>query len=149
MGSSDSLSWGMGGFLAAGVNKGLSTVDTYDTPWTWRVGYGLQWVWPALLIVVSYFAPESPWWLVRKGRIDDARKVLLRTASPGFWDSRNVDAYIAVIQHTNEIEMAESQGSRFRDMWRGTNLRRTEIQMGLWATQVWSGTAMTSLATVL
>lgn len=96
-----------------------------------------------------YFAPESPWWLVRKGRLEEAKQVLLKTASPGFWDSRNVDAYIAVIQHTNEIERVESEGARFRDMWKGTNRRRTEIQMGLWATQVWSGTAMTSLATVL
>ena len=110
------------------------------------MAYCVQWVWPVPLLVIAYFAPESPWWLVRKGRIEDAKKTLIRTAAPGYWDTRNIDAYIAVIKHTDDIEKAETEGARFRDMWKGTNLRRTEIQMGVWATQVWSGTAMTAYA---
>jgi hypothetical protein len=31
---------------------------------------------PAVLAIGLPFAPESPWYLVRKGRIDQARKVL-------------------------------------------------------------------------
>ena len=29
------------------------------------------------------FAPESPWWLVRKNRLEEAKAALLRLTSPG------------------------------------------------------------------
>ena len=77
------------------------------------------------------FAPESPLWLVRKGRVDEAKAVLVRVAHPGYWDSRNIDAYVAVIKHTDDIERTEAKSGSFRDMWRGTNLRRTLIVMGV------------------
>jgi len=98
------------------------------------------------LLVVAFFAPESPWWLVRKGRVEDAKKTLTRTAAPGYWTTRNIDAYIAVLKYTDEMERAETAGATFWDLWKGTNLRRTEIQMLAWACQVWSGTAMTAYA---
>jgi SP family general alpha glucoside:H+ symporter-like MFS transporter len=116
--------------------------------WAWRLPFTLQWIWPAILITGVFWAPESPWWLVRKGRIEEAKRTLVRTASKGYWDSenRNIDAYIAVIQHTDELERAEAASGSFREMWKGTNRRRTEVEMGCWAIQVWSGTAMTAYA---
>jgi SP family general alpha glucoside:H+ symporter-like MFS transporter len=89
----------------------------------------------------------GPWWLVRHGRIDEAKQVLVRVAKPGYWDDRNIDAYIAVIQHTDEIERAEAKSGSFWEMFKGTNLRRTEIVFGVFGTvPVFSGTAMTAYA---
>lgn len=88
----------------------------------------------------------GPWWLVRQNRVDDAKKVLNRISNEDYWKSRNIDAYIAVIKHTDEIEKAEAASGSFWDLWKGSNLRRTEIQMGVWAMQVLSGTAMTAYA---
>lgn len=110
------------------------------------MAYCVQWAWPVPLLIAAYFAPESPWWLVRKGRIDEAKKTLTRTACPGYWSTRNIDAYVAVMKYTEQMEKAETAGASFWDMWKGTNRRRTEIQMLVWACQVWSGTAMTSYA---
>ena len=105
------------------------------------MAYAIQWIWPVPLLIAAFFAPESPWWLVRQGRVDDAKKVLRRVACAGYWEDRNIDAYIAVIQHTDEIERVEAKSGSFWEIFKGTNLRRTEIQMGVWACQVWSGTA--------
>ncbi len=69
----------------------------------------------------------GPWWLVRHGRFDDARATLTRIAEPGYWDDRNIDAYIAVIQHTDDLERAEAKTGSFWELFKGTNLRRTEI----------------------
>jgi SP family general alpha glucoside:H+ symporter-like MFS transporter len=88
----------------------------------------------------------GPWWLVRKGRIDDAKKVLNRISMKGYWEDRNIDAYIEVIKHTDVLERAQAKSGSFWEIWKGTNLRRTEIQMGVWACQVFSGTAMTAYA---
>lgn len=38
-------------------------------------------MWPVPLLVGVALAPESPWWLVRKGRYEDAKKALLRLTS--------------------------------------------------------------------
>jgi MFS transporter, SP family, general alpha glucoside:H+ symporter len=43
---------------------------------SFRIPYALQWMWPLPLAVGIYLAPESPWWLVRKGKVEDAKKAL-------------------------------------------------------------------------
>lgn len=65
------LCWVMGQFLASGVLKGVAG---RPDQWAYRIPYALQWLWPVPLMIGISFAPESPWWLVRKGREDDAKK---------------------------------------------------------------------------
>ncbi|ORX36725.1 trehalose transport-related protein [Kockovaella imperatae] len=139
-----SFCWGSGSFIASGVNRAALDVQSQ---WGWRMGYCVQWLWPCLLLPLAYFAPESPYWLVRQGRVDEAKQVLTRVARPGYWDSRNIDAYVAVIKHTDDIERTEAKSSSFWEMWRGTNRRRTLIVMGVFGcVPVFSGTAMTAYA---
>ncbi|RSH93089.1 hypothetical protein EHS25_007442 [Saitozyma podzolica] len=138
-----SMCWGMGSFIASGVDRGALNIQGN---WGWRMAYAVQWAWPVPLAIAAFFAPESPWWLVRKGRIDDAKKVLNRISMKGYWEDRNIDAYIEVIKHTDVLERAQAKSGSFWEIWKGTNLRRTEIQMGVWACQVFSGTAMTAYA---
>lgn len=38
-----------------------------------------------------------------------------------------VEASLAYIRHTTELEKAETQGASFWECFKGTNLRRTEI----------------------
>src|SRR4051794_37969388 len=68
-----SMCWGAGTFLATGVLRG--SLDLKGDA-GWRVPYGLQWAWIPPLFLAAYLSPESPWYLVRKGRIDDAEKAL-------------------------------------------------------------------------
>jgi SP family general alpha glucoside:H+ symporter-like MFS transporter len=49
---------------------------------------------------------------------------------------RDVEATVAYIQHVTELEKAETAGATFVDCFRGTNLRRTEINCVVWAYQV-------------
>lgn len=74
------------------------------------------------------FAPESPYWLVKKGRTEDAEKALMRlsTRSSGYSDE-DARKQVAMMSHTNEIEKAATAGVSFIDCFRGVNLRRTEI----------------------
>ena len=44
----------------------------------WRVAFGLALVPAVALVIGVYFQPESPRWLMRRGREDDARGVLAR-----------------------------------------------------------------------
>ncbi len=61
-------------------------------------------MWPPILIVGILFAPESPWWLVRKGKIEDAKKSLLRLTSLDTETEFDADETVAMMVHTTALE---------------------------------------------
>lgn len=44
-----------------------------------------------------------------------------------------------MIEHTNELEKKLKEGVRFRDCFKGVDLRRTEIVVGIWLVQTLGG----------
>lgn len=86
------------------------------------------------------FAPESPWFLVRKGRYDEAIRSLDRLSD------RDVDnrETLSLIQHTVMLERQLDFGSSMWDCFKGTNLRRTEIACVVWSSQIWTQFALSS-----
>jgi MFS family permease len=103
--------------------------------WAYSIPFVLQWFWVAILLPGLLFVPESPWWLVRKGRIDEAERILRRLAS----DKVDIPSTLAAIVETDRLEQELELGSTYWDCFKGVNLRRTEISIGVYATQVLSG----------
>ncbi|KAJ4309659.1 hypothetical protein N0V84_011379 [Fusarium piperis] len=129
------MCWVIGQFFAAAVNKG--SVGRNDQ-WAYRIPFGVQWVWPVPILAGVIFAPESPWWYVRKNNRAAAKTSLLRLTSrnqPNF----NPDDTIAMIEHTNELEKTMKEGTTYRDCFKGVDLRRTEIVVGIWLVQTLGG----------
>ncbi|KAI0376330.1 sugar transporter [Hypomontagnella monticulosa] len=129
------MCWVIGQFFAAAVNKG--SVGRTDE-WAYKIPFGVQWVWPVPILVGLLFAPESPWWHVRHGNREAAKASLLRLTSrndPNF----NADETIAMIEHTNELEKRMKEGLTYRDCFKGVDLRRTEIVVGIWLVQTLGG----------
>nr|QFR37169.1 MFS transporter [Cyberlindnera americana] len=60
-------------FLGYCTNYGTKT---YTDSTQWRVGLGLCFFWAILMITGMVFMPESSRYLIKKGRLDDARKSL-------------------------------------------------------------------------
>ncbi|PGG98535.1 hypothetical protein AJ80_09514 [Polytolypa hystricis UAMH7299] len=130
------MCWVIGQFFAAGVNR--ASVERPDQ-WAYRIPFGVQWVWPVPILLGCLFAPDSPWWHVRRGDSAGARKALQRLTSEGD-TSFDLDETIAMIEHTNELEKSLSSGTSYRDCFRGTDLRRTEIVCCVWLVQTLCGT---------
>jgi MFS transporter, SP family, general alpha glucoside:H+ symporter len=126
----------IGQLIAAGVLAGL--VSRTDE-WAYRIPFALQWTWPALLIPILFFAPESPWHLVRKGKLAEAEASLRRLQRKGA--GIDVKATLAGIVHTNELEKRLTAGTSYVDCFRGVESRRTEIACVAFAGQVLSGSS--------
>lgn len=129
------LCWVIGQFFAQAVNRG--SVQRPDQ-WAYRIPFAVQWVWPLPILAGLIFAPESPWWHVRHGNRTAAKQSLLRLTSrkqPNF----NPDETIALIEHTNELEKSMQEGVSYRDCFKGIDLRRTEVVVGIWLVQTLGG----------
>ncbi|OCF40903.1 hypothetical protein I317_05261 [Kwoniella heveanensis CBS 569] len=138
-----SVGWGGGGFIASGVLKGALKINGN---WAWKLPFALQWVWPVPLALGCFFAPESAWWLVRKGRYEDAEKTLKRTARKGFYAEREAEGYVAYMRHVDAMEKLEAANGSWRELFKkGPPLRRTEIMIGTWLVQIWNGNMITGL----
>ncbi|KAH8677884.1 general substrate transporter [Xylariales sp. PMI_506] len=122
----------MGQLLANGVTAGTEQLSNH---WAYSIPFALQWFWVLVIIPGMFFVPESPWWLVRKGRMQDAEDALRRLSSKGV----NIEATLAIIVETDRLEQEMEAGSTYLDCFKGANWRRTEISIGVYCTQVLSG----------
>jgi SP family general alpha glucoside:H+ symporter-like MFS transporter len=89
---------------------------------------------PLPLLVIVAFAPSSPWWLVRRGRREEAIKAMERLSD------HTVDQHQAVaqIEHTVSLEKQLQFGASYADLFRGVNRRRTEIAVIAWCSQTFT-----------
>lgn len=132
------LCWVIGQLIASGILKGFVSGKSQ---WSYRVPYAIQWIWPVPIFIVAFFAPESPWWLVRHGKIDAARAALLKLTSKNNKEF-NVEDTLAMMIHTNELEIQQTSGTTYWDCFKGVDLRRTELTVGTWLIQQTSGSPM-------
>ncbi|EMR61525.1 putative maltose permease mal61 protein [Eutypa lata UCREL1] len=138
------MCWGIGQMLGIGTIMGcLWRTDE----WAYRIPYALQWMWPLPLAIGIYFAPESPWWLVRKQRLDDAKHSLLRLTSLDRETDFDADETVAMMVHTTALEQKITKGASYLDCFRGVDLRRTEIVCMCWAIQNLSGNSFSNFST--
>lgn len=112
--------------------------------WAYRIPYSLQWMWPLPLAVGIFFAPELPWWLVRKGRLREAKHNLQRLTSLNRETDLVADETLAMMVHTCALEEKTTSGASYLDCFKGVDLRRTEIVCMVWALQNLAGNSYSS-----
>jgi SP family general alpha glucoside:H+ symporter-like MFS transporter len=130
------MMWGVGQLLCTGVLRAL--LKRTDQ-WAYRIPFAIQWCFSIPLMIGIASAPESPWFLVRRGRIDKARKSLERLSMNS---QQEIELTISMMRHTNEVEKEISAGTSYLDCFKGINLRRTEITSVVWVIQAASGASL-------
>ncbi|KAF5577025.1 general alpha-glucoside permease [Fusarium pseudoanthophilum] len=139
--SNVNMCWLIGQLMGTGILRALIK-NTSD--WSYRLPFALQWAWAVPLLFLIYFAPESPWWLVRHERLAEARHSLQRLTSNKHID---IGDTIAIMQHIDSTEKKLGYGgSNFLDLFRGCNLRRTEVCCMTWSCQALCGATLTGYA---
>ncbi|KAK9335602.1 general substrate transporter [Lipomyces starkeyi] len=130
------LSQCIGPFISAIMSYFTSR---WETDWSWQSLICAQWGFAAVAFVGQIFMPESPIYLVRKGKMTAARKVLGHLYS----DPLDADGHLERIKLT--LEEAETQNSSsYIDCFRGTNLRRTLIAIMVFLSEPMSGLGFVS-----
>lgn len=95
-------------------------------------------------MILIFFAPESPWWLIRRGRKEEALRSITRLGnkSEGY-----AEGQIAMMERTVEIEKKLGGDPTLLDLFRGTDLRRTTITCLMYASQNFAGNLIANQAT--
>lgn len=138
------LCWVIGQFIGSGI---LVAFENRVDIWGWRIPFGIQWAWPIPILVVCFFAPESPTWLVRKNKLAAAELSLKRLQSPTANDIPTPSETVAALVETDAIEKELVAGTTYTECFRGTNLRRTEIATITWVMQQMCGPVLQTYAT--
>ncbi|KAH7131317.1 maltose permease [Dactylonectria macrodidyma] len=114
----------VGQLVASCVLEGTTRIDG---PWSWKTAVVTQFAPAAFcLIVFIPFVPESPYFLVSKGRIEEARASIsrLRRGEPDV----DIDEQVRIMEETLAHERQEkAQESSYLECFQGTNLRRTML----------------------
>lgn len=99
----------LGAIVASWVTFG--TFPMAQSSWAWRIPSLLQIFFPLIQLVGIHFVPESPRWLISKGRHDEARAMLVKYHAAGDEHSPLVDFQMReMIASINEAAEANTVG---------------------------------------
>ncbi|KAH8879039.1 putative MFS alpha-glucoside transporter [Thozetella sp. PMI_491] len=126
-----SLCWSVGYLIGTGTLTGFLSMEG---EWAYRIPFALQWALPIPLAIGIFLAPESPWWLIRRGRSEDAIKSLRRLRSSTVTEEE-LNNTVSMMVYTVKIENEMNSTSSYWDLFKGVDFRRTEITVFVYLIQ--------------
>lgn len=98
---------------------------------------------PTPLAILIFLAPESPWWLVRKGKMEEAAHAVERLGRKSLINKSSET--VAMMKRTIDLEKTEKEPSLI-ELWKGTDCYRTLIVCGVYAAQNLTGNLIANQA---
>lgn len=139
--------WVLGQLISSCILKGMLASSMKDS---WKVPFAIQWIWPIPIAIGVYFAPESPWWLVKTGKYKEAKHSLMRLLTENEHLPNKefmADAMVDKIRMTIQEEKSLTEGISYLDCFKKTNLRRTRVTCMTWLVQNITGSAFMGYST--
>jgi MFS family permease len=126
--------WYVGAIVAAWGSFGSGHMNN---SWCWRIPSLIQGVAPCFLIAMLPFMPESPRWLLAKGKTEEARQVLAEYHANGTLDDE------LVLYEIEEIHTALAIESRYAEvgwgvLWNTTaNRKKMGVTISVFVLCLW------------
>jgi MFS transporter, SP family, sugar:H+ symporter len=95
---------------------------------------------PVLIFILVQFCPESPRWLIMRGRDEDAKRALVRLRGKAYTKIEIAEEFAAMQAHHEAEHAVGRDKPRFFDLFKGVDRRRTLLSLGVVSTHVGSGT---------
>lgn len=128
-------------------DSGLSFVDGGVSAVRWRFPIAFQILFLVVLFSIVWFFPESPRWLVKVGREDEARYILGRLRGDANEDRTRADSEFRDILNIAELEKTIAHNHSYLAMLFGYKSgklhlgRRVQLVIWLQIMQEWVGIA--------
>ncbi|KAM0309543.1 hypothetical protein ACHAPQ_012565, partial [Fusarium lateritium] len=133
--------------VAYWLEFGLSYIDNNGSQFGWRFPIAFQIVPLFVLLGCVWFFPESPRWLVKVGRDDEAQYILRRLRGSSEFDRERAHAEYTDIKNIVQLETKESSKNSYLHMFFGIGSgelhtgRRVQLVIWLQIMQEWVGIA--------
>ncbi|KAL1671949.1 general substrate transporter [Schizophyllum commune] len=102
------ISFIIGNFIAGWVTFGCSYIKT---DWAWRIPYLIHLPFALLMMILINWVPESPRWLINKGREDEARALFVKYHANGYENDELVEFEMAEVKEAIVHEKTYKQDS--------------------------------------
>ena len=131
--------WAIGSIIVGAVTYHYNTFPGDEA---YRIPIALQWMFPTPLAILIFFAPESAWWLTRKGKFEQAAKSVARL---GRKETVNPEESVAMMRRVIEMEKSTKKPN-YVELFKGVDLRRTMIVCGVYLAQNLTGNLIANQA---
>lgn len=134
--------WNLGSVIAAWTTFGTFHINN---SWSWRIPSALQGLPSLIQVFLLWFIPESPRWLISKGRDAEALKILAYYHANGNEEDPLVEYEVAEIKAAIRWDREVASNVGWLSLFRGAgNLRRVRIIIAIAFFSQWSGNGLTS-----
>jgi len=126
-----------GQFMAIDIGNGRFAIVTKDS---YKLPFAIQWLFPGIILATAFLLPESPWYLVRHQKSEEAARSLARLHKSSF----NFAGALAEIEFAIKKDRENSnyqQSASYLECFKGTDWRRTRIACGMFLIQQATGIA--------
>ena len=113
----------------------LNAFGDLPNSWAYKSCFVTQYGVTGIALLVLPLVPETPAWLVMRGRYDEAIKSQIRLGST----PQDAPGKIAHIKYTLREAEKETAGVTYAELFRKTNLRRTIVACMPVTMQAWAG----------
>ncbi|QRD85451.1 general substrate transporter [Aspergillus flavus] len=110
----------LGGLIINSICRGTSKIQDDRA---WRIPLGLFYIVPAIVLSLIWFVPESPRWLLQKGRVEESQ-ASLRQLRQGCFTPEQIHNEFRELQTVLEQEV---ENGHWVDLVKGVNLKRTAL----------------------